>query len=825
MKTGFRIAVILLCLVSPAFAKGSKDAAPRPETLAGRTAGLKRSDGFIPTWWDAGKGVLLFELPPRLLEKEFLYYTGFGTGIGSTQLFADRGSFTGGALCRLQRAGPRLLVIQENPAFRADSGSAALKQSVEKSFPVSVLAALPIEAEESGTLLVNANPLILRDAADLLSQLRSPVQAVNGRMVRQDASQGSWHLDESRSVIDAENSGSYPLNTEIEALLTFASDGGADLNQPESRTLSLRQHHSFVALPASGFEPRESDPRVGFIPVPFRDFSQPFDRALERSFIERWRLLKKDPRAPISDPVKPIVFHLDPAIPEPMRAALKRGALWWNDAFRQAGFTNALRIDDLPSGASPLDLRYPTIQWTNRAGRGWSVGMTRVDPRTGEILHALVQLDSHRMRTVGNFWEAMLPPGAEPAFDAFAALDGIDPRTGAEQVMVNRLALLNCHEMGHVLGLEHNFIASTFGRGSVMDYFAPRVKLRADGSPDLSDAYLQGVGSYDRFAIEWGYSEGAPGANPGDERSRLEAIVRRHLAQGVVWGHGDDPRWNAYDDGPDPVAWLAQVFPVRDALLKRTTPELLRPGEPVSELASRLPLVYLFHRYALAAAINVIGGARIPPSLRGDGQEPVTPWPASSQREALRLALRALDPAALEIPGGLWKTLAPPEADKVDRERFASSAGYLFSPQDAARAVAGIVAGGLLDPQRLQRLAVLAHLRTGGPTPREVVSALVGAGFAGSGKGAGGELAEVVQTEIAQRLMLLAADADATPEVQAAALAGVEEVRRRVAAAQSAMGRRLDREIRLFLADPARNAPRPPRSAAPPGPPIGQPSP
>ena len=526
--------------------------------------------------------------------------------------------------------------------------------------------------------------------------------------------------------------------------------------------------------------------------------------------------------------MKPLIFFLDPAVPEPVRSALRRGALWWNDAFRQAGFENALRIDDLPAGASPMDLRYPTIQWTNRSGRGWSVGMTRTDPRTGEILHAVVQLDSHRMRTVGNFWEAMVPPGgerSEPAFDAFAALDGIDPRTGAEAVMLNRLALLTCHEMGHVLGLEHNFIASTFGRGSVMDYFAPRVRLRPDGSPDLSDAYLQGVGSYDRFAIEWGYSEGAPGARPAEQQQRLEAIVRRHLAQGVVWGSGDDPRWNAYDDGADPVAWLAEVLPVRQALLKRYTPELLRPGEPLSELASRFPLIYLFHRYALAAAINVVGGARIPPSLRGDGQEPVVPWPAQAQREALRLALRALQPEELEVPSSLWRMLAPPEGEKVDRERFASTAGYLFSPQDGARAVAGVVAGGLLDPQRMQRLAVLAHQKTGGPSPREVVSSMVSAVFGGTGKGAGGELAETVQTEIAQRLMLLAAEAGATPEVQAAALAGVEEVRRRVAAGQSAMARRLDREIRLFLADPTRNAPRPLPSAAPPGPPIGQPSP
>ncbi len=241
----------------------------------------------------------------------------------------------------------------------------------------------------------------------------------------------------------------------------------------------------------------------------------------------------------MSEPVKPLVFYLDRAIPEPVRSAAKRGALWWNDAFEQAGFKNALRIEDLPEGASPLDIRYPTIQWTNRSGRGWSVGQSHVDPRTGEIVHAVVQLDSHRMRTVNNYWQATIPSGRnaeEPALDAFAAFDSADPQLSEEQQMQNRLALLTCHEMGHVLGLEHNFVASTYGRGSVMDYFAPRIKIRADGTADLSDAYMQGVGSYDRVAIQWGYSQGAPNATPEQEHARLDAIVKDMIAKGIGVG-------------------------------------------------------------------------------------------------------------------------------------------------------------------------------------------------------------------------------------------------------------------------------------------------
>jgi hypothetical protein len=600
----FALLVVAACIATGA---AQTSANPAKDALTVRTAGAERHDGFFPYYWDDKKGNILFELSPAALKSEFLYFTGLGSGVGTIEAFADRSSFGSGSVCRFRRVGMRVLVIEENSSFVAPNGTPELQHSVEYSFPTSVLASLPIEAEHDGTVLVDADSLLVRDAFDLLSQLRRPARAVGGVVIREQSSKAAgWRLDKDRSVLDLEHTGTFPLNTEVEALLTFASDAESDLNQPDPHTLSVREHHSFVAMPAPGYQPLEQDPRVGFSSTSLQDFSQPYNQPLRRYQVQRWRLQKKDPSAGLSEPVKPIVFYLDRAIPEPVRSAARMGALWWNAAFEQAGFKNALHIEDLPEGADPMDIRYSTIQWTNRSGRGWSVGQSHVDLRTGEIIHAVVQLDSHRMRTVNNYWESVMPSGgdsSEPALDAFAALDNLDPQTPEEKVMLQRLALLTCHEVGHVLGLDHNFVASTYGRGSVMDYFAPRVKIRADGTADLSDAYMQGTGSYDRFAIEWGYSQGKLGSS-AEEQARLDAIVKGAIAKGIVWGNTADPRWNSYDDGPDPVTWLKQVLPVRNSLLAHYRARMLRPGEPNSMFTSRLPLVYLFHRYALGAAIT-----------------------------------------------------------------------------------------------------------------------------------------------------------------------------------------------------------------------------
>jgi len=265
--------------------------------------------------------------------------------------------------------------------------------------------------------------------------------------------------------------------------------------------------------------------------------------------------------------------------------------------------------------------------------------------------------------------------------------------------MLQRLAYLSAHEVGHTIGLMHNFAATTFGWGSVMDYLAPNIQLK-NGRFDLSDAYPKDVGSYDRLMIAWGYT-------PTEDPKELDRIVRDGYASGIFYPPDSDPRWAEYDWGADPVRWLATTQAVRKAILDRFGAAQLEPGQWLYELQQRFNLAYLYHRFGIQAAQQFVGGQFQSNAVAGDGQIPVAWVPAAKQREALDLLLASIEPENLDIPERILAVLVPPPSGtRRSQEQFASEAGETFSLWTAARVLAGLVVQPLLEPERAARLTL-----------------------------------------------------------------------------------------------------------------------
>ena len=693
--------VLTCALAAPSLAVAAEGPLPGVEE---RTRAMTRLEGFLNLFWDEAAGRVFLELAPS--GEEILYQVSLASGLGSNPVGLDRGRPGATHLLHAERVGRRLLLMERNYGFRARTDDRDEQRAVEDAFAPSVYWGFAIEAETSGRVLVDATDFFLRDAHGAARALER-------------AGQGSFELDRSRSVFHLPATKAFPRNTEVETLLTFTSAKPGPLVRSvaaDPEAVTLRQHHSFVKLPDGGYSPREVDPRVGTISVTFYDYASPIDRPLAVQLATRHRLKKKDPRAARSEPVEPIVYYLDRGVPEPVRTALLEGASWWKEAFASAGFLNAFRVELLPEGANPMDIRYNVILWTHRSTRGWSYGSSIVDPRTGEIVRGVVNLGSLRLRQDYMIGQGLVPPfhspggasacglSAAPGFEYLAEAAGHDPVALA----LARVRQLSAHEVGHTLGFPHNYIASTYGRASVMDYPAPLVRI-AGAELDFADAYARGIGEYDTLAVKWLYSEFAPGT---DEKKALGAIVGDGLRRGLRFmDHTDNafvgaghPLASVWDNGAIPAEELARTIEVRRIGLERFSAAAVRPGEPFAELSRVLVPLYLHHRYQMAAAAQSIGGADYTYAARGDEQVPVTIVASTKQRRALDLVLKTLDVGFLVLPERILALLPPEPPDSPPAERFERRTGVLFDPLAAAAAAADLTVQALLQPDRLARL-------------------------------------------------------------------------------------------------------------------------
>ena len=687
------LAVFAAIAAAAAAAPPVKADAKAPSGIAAATRGAEHVGGFFDVYRDAAKGRVL--LGVRQLDAPFLLITSLPWGLGSNDVGLDRGQSSDSHLVEFRRVGTRVLLVEDNTRFRAVSPNPDEALSVRQAFAESVLWAGDIVGERSGAdaqVVVDATPLLLSDRHGIARRLA-------------EAKQGKYEIDDKRSAVSLPDAKSFPDNTELEALLTFKGPGDAQYVKdvaPDAQSLSLRQHLSLVRLPGPGYVPRAYHPASGAISIGWNDYAQPLASSIEQRVQPRFRLDRIDPAVAHSAVRKPIVFYVDRGAPEPVRSALLEGANWWKSAFEKAGFEDAYRVELLPEGADPMDVRYSLITWAHRHTRGWSYGQPIVDPRSGEIIKGSVTLGSQRVRQDILIAESLLAP--------YDKSNASDLKIEAGQMALARLRQLAAHEVGHALGFAHNFAASRLGNGSVMDYPHPLLKLGADGMISLEHAYGVGVGPWDDFIVAHAYGQFAPGTEAA-ALAKLRADIAkagfRYVSDPDARAPGDaEPDGLLWDFGPDTLKAFDALLALRRTALDHFSSGVLPPQRQVGELEARLVPIYLLHRYQIEAVARLLGGADYAYSEATDRQAGTTAVPADRQRAALARLVTTLGAEQLALPASVLDLVTPPAADYVrSREYFATKTAPLFDAFAAVEAGAAQTTQFLFAPQRLNRLA------------------------------------------------------------------------------------------------------------------------
>lgn len=747
---------------------GSADALPLPRVA------LQSRAALISVRIDADRNRLFLEIPAAQIGRDLLHQSVLATGLGVSAVGLDRGQTGGSSVIRFERQGKRILMLEDNWSVRAVTGDAAAQRAARESFPRSVLASFPIESEADGVLTVDATGFFLNDTYGIIESLRR-------------SQQGTPRVDAARSWFDGARTKAFPTNVEIHAVLTLNVDNaGAALRRttPDAASPVFEIHHSIVELPPlEGFRPRRGDPRSGFFGTGFNDFSQGFDGTYRDGYANRWRLVPRDVaayrRGQLTEPVNPVVYYLDPAIPAPYREAFREGGMWWNKVFEGAGFRNAFQVRDLPADADPMDARYNLIYWVHRNGPGPSVGPSFSDPRTGEIIRTVVRMDSWRSLIDYNIYAGLLPT---------AGPNGLNMT--AEAFTMARRRQHTAHEIGHTLGLAHNFVSATQGRASVMDYPVPLITADARGQLDLSRSYAPMAGAWDSLAIRYGYTW-YPDARA--EEQGLAAIIQEGLRRGLRFvgdqhagPEGSIPSATRWTEGNTMFEAVERTTAVRRIAIDRFDERAIKPGEPMYLLNMRFAHVYLHHRYSLEGLIKYVGGMDFRYAMRGDGQVPTQIIPADEQRRALSMAMDALEPTALAVPERVMALIPPaPSGGDPSLEWIGSAGGTSFDQISLAGGLATEVVEGLLNRERAARLVLFGARDAANLSLDEVVRTVVARSW-GAAPGASPNeraLRRTVQRVVLNTLLDRAGDARALPEVRATLELYLETIAQQLATA------------------------------------------
>jgi Met-zincin/Domain of unknown function (DUF5117) len=681
-------------------------------TIASVTQNLKKFEGFYNFYYDEKTGKIYLEVDRW--GQEFLYFSSLPEGIGNGG--AERGQASA-VVAKFIRMGPKVFLLQPDMEHRSVNGNPAEKQDVEDGFSQSVLFGFSPVALEGDKALLDLTPFIVRDALHIGENIGSgrgnPGSAIAAAAANRTGGQagGGYRFDDTRSAVFMDFTKNFPKNTEFEAMVTFAGagSGGGGFRRgggvaPDPTSVTVREHQAFVELPDSGFTPRKFDPRSGFNDFTYYDFSAPMTEPLVKRFIERHRLIKKDPNAAVSEPVQPIIYYIDRGAPPVILKALIEGGSWWNQAFEAAGFKNAFQVKELPEGADPMDIRYNMVNWLTRTGspqRAFSYGSSYIDPRTGEIIKGVVTLGSDRHREDYLIAEGLLQPYTDGKGGGAGV---VDPRM--EEMALARIRQLSAHEIGHTLGLTHNFEASVKDRASVMDYPFPRFNLKDDGTIDLSDVYARGIGGWDKRTIIWGYSDFPKGT---DEDAALDKIMKETLKEGYKYipdvGGMTHPLSNQWDDGVNPIDQLNKLMMIRRHLLDHFSEKAIRKDAPMATLEEVLVPVYLLHRYQVEAAAKSVGGLYFTHAVKNDGEEPTKMVDPAEQWRAFDALVSTITPDALALPEDLIQKIPPrPTGYPSTIEVFRGHTGPTFDPIGAAEAAADNTLFYLLDAERAARL-------------------------------------------------------------------------------------------------------------------------